>query len=77
MPEKPSYYTRAQVARQRAGLDVESTPRQSRGVEVRANDVIVIDDDGEEAQVEIPAPEIPPLTIRTQRHSTRTRDKCA
>ena len=49
VPEKPSYYTRAQVARQRAGLDVESTPRQSRGVEVRANDVIVIDDDGEEA----------------------------
>ena len=38
-PEKPLYYTRAVAARRRAGLDVESTPRQSRGVEGRADDV--------------------------------------
>ena len=50
VPEKPSYYTRAVAARRRAGLDVESAPRQSRGVEVRADDVIVINDEGEEAQ---------------------------
>ena len=29
--EKPSYVTRAVAARRRAGLDVESVPRQSRG----------------------------------------------
>ena len=33
---------------------------------MRANDVIVINDDGEEAQVEIPTPEIPPLTIKVE-----------
>ena len=63
--EKPSYVTRAVAARQRAGLDVKLEPRQSRGVEVRADDVIVIviDDDGDEVQVEVPAPEAPPLSI--------------
>ena len=45
--EKPSYVTRAVAARRRAGLDVESAPRQSRGVEVRADNVLVIDDDGD------------------------------
>ena len=40
--EKPWYATRAVAARRRAGLDVESVPRQSRGVEVRADNVIVI-----------------------------------
>ena len=64
--EKPSYVTRAVAARRRAGLGVESAPRQSRGVEVRADNVIVIDDDGEEAQVDIPAPEAPPLTIKIE-----------
>ena len=44
--EKPSYLTRAVAARQRVGLGVKSEPRQPRGVEVRADDVIVIDDDG-------------------------------
>ena len=65
-PEKPSYYTRAQIARQRAGLDVESAPRQSRGVEARAKEVIVIDDEGEEAQVDIPPPEAPSLSIKME-----------
>ena len=64
--EKPSYYTRAVVARRRAGLDFELVPRQSRGVEVRADDVIVIDDKGEEAQVDIPAPEALPLSIKIE-----------
>ena len=41
--EKPSYVTRAVAAHQRAGLDVESAPRQSRGVEVRADNVISSD----------------------------------
>ena len=38
--EKPSHVTRAVAARRRAGLDVKSVPRQSRGVEVRADNVI-------------------------------------
>ena len=42
--EKPSYVMRDVAARWRAGLDVESEPRQSRGVEVRADNVIVMDD---------------------------------
>ena len=57
---------RAVAARRCAGLDVESVPRQSRGVEVRADDVIVIDDDGDEIQVDIPAPEAPPLLIKIE-----------
>ena len=64
-PEKPLYYTRAVAARRHAGLDVESAPRQSRGVGVRADNVIVIDDDGEET-VDIPAPEAPPLSIKIE-----------
>ena len=65
--EKPSYVTRAVAARQRAGLDVKSEPRQSRGLEVRADDVIIIiDDDGNEVQVEVPAPEVPPLLIKIE-----------
>ena len=32
--EMPAYVTRTVAARQRAGLDVESEPRQDRGVEV-------------------------------------------
>ena len=64
--EKPSYVTRAVAARRRAGLDVESEPRQSRGVEVRADNVIVIDDDGDEVQVEVPALEAPPLSIKIE-----------
>ena len=64
--EKPSYVTRGVAARQRAGLDVESEPRQSRGVEVRVDDVIVIDDSGDEVQVEVPAPEAPPLSIKIE-----------
>ena len=72
--EKPSYVTRAVAARRHAGLDVESVPRQSRGVEVRADDVIVIDDGGDEIQVDIPAPEAPPPVDqdRTRRHSSRS-----
>ena len=66
VPGKPSYYTRAAASRRRAGLDVESAPRQSRGVGVRADDVIVIDDDGEETRVDIPAPEAPPLSIKIE-----------
>ena len=66
VPEKPSYYARAVAARQHAGLDVESAPRQSRGVEVRADEVIVIDDEGEEAQVDMPVPEAPPLSIKVE-----------
>ena len=64
--EKPLYVTRAVAARRRAGLDIESVPRQSRGVEVRADDVIVIDDDGDEIQVDVPAPEAPPLSIKIE-----------
>ena len=56
--EKPSYVTRAVAARRRAGLDVES--------EVRADNVIVIDDDGDEVQVEVLAPEAPPLLIKVE-----------
>ena len=66
IPEKPSYYTRAVAARRCAGLNVESAPRQSRGVEVRADDVIVIDDDDNEVQVEVAAPEAPPLSIKIE-----------
>ena len=64
--EKPSYVTRAVAARRRAGLDVESAPSQSRGVEVCADDVIVIDDDGDEVEVDIPAPEASPLSIKIE-----------
>ena len=66
VPEKPSYHTRAVAARRRAGLDVESAPRQSRGVGVRADNVIAVDDDGEEETVDIPAPEAPPLSIKIE-----------
>ena len=55
--EKPSHVTRAVAARRRAGLDIESVPRQSQGVEVRADNVIVIDGDGDEVQVEVPGPQ--------------------
>ena len=51
--EKPLYVTKAVAARRRVGLDVESVPRQSRGVEVRADNVIVIDDDSGETQVDM------------------------
>ena len=64
--KKPLYVTRAIAVRRRAGLDVEPVPRQSRGVEVRADDVIVIDDDGDEIQVDIPAPEALPLSIKIE-----------
>ena len=33
---------------------------------MRADDVIVIDDEGDEAQVEIPTPEAPPLSIKIE-----------
>ena len=66
MTEKPLYVTRAVAACRHAGLDVESAPRQSRGVEVRADDVIVINDEGDEVQVDIPAPEAPPLSIKIE-----------
>ena len=33
---------------------------------MRADDVIVIDDDGDEVQVEVPAPEAPPLSIKIE-----------
>ena len=66
MKEKPSYATRAVAARRRAGLDVEPEPHQSRGVEVRADNVIVIGDDGDGVQVEVPAPEVPPLSIKIE-----------
>ena len=46
--EKPSYVTRAAATRRRAGLDVESVPRHPRGVEVRADNVIVINNYGDE-----------------------------
>ena len=64
--EKPSYVTRAVAARRHADLGIESVPRQSQGVEVRADNVIVIDDDGNEIQVDIPAPEAPPLSIQIE-----------
>ena len=51
--EKPPYATRVVEARHHAGLDVKSEPRQSQGVEVRDDGVIVIDDDGNEVQVEV------------------------
>ena len=51
--EKLLYVTRAIAARRRAGLDVEPEPHQSRGMEVRTDDVIVIDNDGDEVQVEV------------------------
>ena len=34
--------------------------------QVRADDVIVIDDDGDEVQVEVPTPEAPPLLIKVE-----------
>ena len=64
--EKPSYVTRAVAARRRVRPDVELVLRQSRGVEVRADNVIVIDDDGDEVQVDVPAPETPPLSIKVE-----------
>ena len=33
---------------------------------MRADDVIVIDDEGDEVQVDIPAPEAPPLSIKIE-----------
>ena len=33
---------------------------------MRADDVTVIDDDGDEIQVDIPAPEAPPLSIKIE-----------
>ena len=59
-----TYVTRDVAARQRACLDVKFEPRESQGVEVRADDVIVIDDNSDEVQVEVPAPEAPPLLIK-------------
>ena len=64
--EKPSYVMSAAAARRRAGLDVESEPCQSQGVELCADDVIVIDDDGNEVQVEVPPPEAPSLSIKME-----------
>ena len=64
--EKPLYVTRVFPLRRRAGLDVESEPRQSREVDVRADNVIVIDDDGDEIQVNVPAPEALPLSIKIE-----------
>ena len=62
--EKPSYVTRAVATRRHGGLDVESVPHQSRGVKAQADNVIVIDDDGDGTRVDIPAPEAPPLLIK-------------
>ena len=64
--EKPSYVMRAVAARRRAGLDVESEPRQSRGVEVCADNVVVIDGDDDEVQVKVPTQETPPLPIKIE-----------
>ena len=58
--------TRAVAARRRAGLDVELAPRQSQRVEVRADDVIVINDEGDEVEVDMPAPEAPPLSTKIE-----------
>ena len=33
---------------------------------MRADDVIVIDDDGDEVEVDMPAPEAPPLSIKIE-----------
>ena len=64
--ERPSYVTRAVAARQRADLDIKLEPCQSRGVDVRADDVIVIGGDGNEVQVEVPAPEVLPLSAKIE-----------
>ena len=48
-------------------------PRQSRGVEVHADDGIVIGDDDGEVQVEVPAPNAPPLLIKLE-HEDIPRD---
>ena len=60
------YVTRAVAACRRGGLDIEAAPLQSRGVEVRADDVIVIDDDGDKVEVDIPAQEAPPLSMKIE-----------
>ena len=55
---------RVVAASGRAGLDVEPWPRQSQGVESRADNVIVIDDHGDEVQVDVSAPEAPSMLIK-------------
>ena len=65
--ERPSYVTRAVLARQRAGLDRESEPGAARGVGVlRADDVIVIDDDDDTVQGDYQSAFAPPLTIKVE-----------
>ena len=59
--------TRAVLARQRTGLDHESEPGPARGVGVlRADDVIVIDDDGDTIQGDYLSAIAPPLTIKVE-----------
>ena len=55
---------RVVAASGRAGLDVEPWPRQSQGVESRADNVIVIDDHGDEVQVDVSAPEASSMLIK-------------
>ena len=65
--EKPSYVRRDVASRRRAGIDVEPEPCKSRGVEVRADGVIVIGDNCDKVQVEVvPAPEAPSLSIKIE-----------
>ena len=65
--EKPSHLTRTVAARQRAGLDRESEPGAARGVGVlRADDVIVIDDDDDTIQGDYQSAFAPPLTIKVE-----------
>ena len=65
--ERPSYVTRAVLARQRAGLNRESEPGAARGVGVlRADDVIVIDDDDDTIQGDYQSAFAPPLTIKVE-----------
>ena len=65
--EKPSCVTRAVSARRRAGLDREPEPCKARGVEVRtADEVIVIDNDEDTVQVEVPVEQVPPLSIKLE-----------
>ena len=61
---KPSYVARAVAARQRADLIADPEPHTTRGVEVRAKDVTVIDDDDDTVQVEVLTVETPLLYIK-------------
>lgn len=59
------YVTRAVAARERAGLNRDSTPRAARGVEERAGDVIEVDDNDDWVHADFLMIG-PPLTIKVE-----------